>query len=768
MTKESEEAERKAALRKRLEQRVARAEMLDNETEESNESERKEALRLRAEQHVAKAEVPRSDAKKDRLLNELQVHQIELEMQNHELRESQAAQAEALNRYTELFEFAPVAYFVLSQQGEIMSVNLTGATLFETERGKLVGRRLSDYVLSTHRNTLIHFTTAVFALEKKVSFDLELTIGPRIVWVNVELKLDTLGKQGLAAMTDITLHKRAELELKLVSAVYGSLTEAVMVVDKDDKITIVNPAFTTLTGYSDAEAVGQSSSLLRSSQQTAKFDQQMRRQLLETGKWEGEIATGRKHSDDYFGWLSITTIYGDDGEVSHRVSTFFDISEKKQAADIVLKQANFDLLTGLPNRRLFQDRIEQGLHKTARSDTKLALLSLDIDNFKAVNDSLGHQLGDKLLAEAAVRMSHCVRETDTLARLGGDEFVVIMSELDEPTRNIQHVSDRILEVMSEPFELGNSTAYVSASIGVTIFPDDATDIEGLMRNADSAMYVAKREGRNRLHYFTAQMQEDINRKLYLADELRSALSRDELSVAYQPIINLDTGSIHKAGAELQWQHATLGAISPAEFMPIAEENDLVVNIGDWLFFQVAQTIKDWRNHYRVDIQASIKKCSAQFKHHHNQQTWFSYLEEIGLEGEAIVVEITEGLLLDADLQVRKQLTELKGIGIRISLDDFGTQYSPLLFLKQFNVDYLKIDQDFVKDLSQDSDNIAICEAIIVMAHKLGIKVIAEGIETQQQCDLLSNMACDYGQGSLFSKAVSADEFDSFICQTPSS
>ncbi len=766
MTKKSEEAERKAALRKRLEQRVARAEMLDNETEESNESERKEGLRLRAEQRVAKAEVPRSDAKKDRLLNELQVHQIELEMQNHELRESQAAQAEALNRYTELFEFAPVAYFVLSQQGEIMSVNLTGATLFETERGKLVGRRLSDYVLSTHRNTLIHFTTAVFALEKKVNFDLELTIGPRIVWVNVELKLDSLGKQGLAAMIDITLHKRAELELKLVSAVYGSLTEAVMVVDKDDKITIVNPAFTTLTGYSDAEAVGQSSSLLRSSQQTAKFDQQMRRQLLETGKWEGEIATGRKHSDDYFGWLSITTIYGDDGEVSHRVSTFFDISEKKQAADIVLKQANFDLLTGLPNRRLFQDRIEQGLHKTARSDTTLALLSLDIDNFKAVNDSLGHQLGDKLLAEAAVRMSHCVRETDTLARLGGDEFVVIMSELDEPTRNIQHVSDRILEVMSEPFELGHSTAYVSASIGVTIFPDDATDIEGLMRNADSAMYVAKREGRNRLHYFTSQMQEEIKRKLYLADELRSALSRDELSVVYQPIINLDTGNIHKAAAELQWEHASLGAISPAEFIPIAEESELIVNIGNWLFFQVAQTTKEWRKHYGVDIQVSIKKFTAQFKHHHNHQTWFSYLEKIGLEGEAIVVEITEGLLLDADLQVRQQLTELKGIGIRISLDDFGTQYSPLIFLKKFHVDYLKIEQDFVEDLSENSDNIAICEAIIVMAHKLGIKVIAEGIETQQQCDLLSNMACDYGQGSLFSKAVPADEFDSFISQTP--
>ena len=432
----------------------------------------------------------------------------------------------------------------------------------------------------------------------------------------------------------------------------------------------------------------------------------------------------------------------------------------------MLKQADFDLLTGLPNRRLFQDRIEQGLHKTARSDTKLALLSLDIDNFKAVNDSLGHQLGDKFLAEAAVRMSRCIRETDTLARLGGDEFVVIMSDLDEPSRIIHQVRDRILEVMSEPFELASSTVYVSASIGVAIFPDDATDIDGLIRNADSAMYVAKREGRNRLHYFTSQMQEDINRKLYLADELRSALSRDELSIVYQPIINLDTGNIHKAAAELQWQHPSLGAISPAEFIPIAGESELIVNIGNWLFFQVAQSIKEWRKHYGVDIQVSIKKFTAQFKHHHNHQTWFSYLEEIGLEGEAIVVEIAEGLLLDADLQVREPLTELKRIGIRISLDDFGTQYSPFIFLKKIHVDYLKIEQYFVKDLSQNSDNIAIFEAIIVMAHKLGIKVIAEGIETQQQCDLLSNMACDYGQGSLFSKAVPADEFDSFISQMP--
>lgn len=732
-------------------------------TKSSKESEAQATLRERAELRVAKAEVPRSDPKKERLLHELQVHQIELEMQNHELREAHAAQTEALQRYTELFEFAPIAYFVLNQYGDIVSANLTATTLLDTDRSVLIGRRLSDYVLSDHRNALIHFMTSVFALEKQVSFELELTSGSRTVWVGVELKLDATGKQGLAAMTEITLNKRAEVEMKLISTVYRSLTEAVMVADKDDNIIAVNPAFTTLTGYSEAEAIGQSTTLLRSRQRTPQFDQQMRRQLLATGKWEGEVATSRKNGEDYFEWLSITTIYSDEGEISHQVSTFFDISEQKQAADIVLRQANSDLLTGLPNRRLFQDRIEQGLHKTARSDTKLALLSIDIDNFKTVNDTLGHQLGDKLLAEAAVRMSACLRETDTLARLGGDEFVVIMGELDEPARIIQQVSGRILEVMSEPFELASSSAYVSASIGVALFPDDATDIDGLTRNADSAMYRAKKEGRNRVHYFTAQMQKDINRRVHLAEELQSALSRDELSVAYQPIINLDTGAIQMVAAELHWQHAALGAISSAEFIPIAEESDLIVNLGDWMFFQVGQKIKGWHKDFAVDVEVSIQKFSAQFKHRHNHQTWFNYLKEIGLDGKAIVVEITESLLLDVDIQVKQQLIGLEGVGIQISLDDFGSQYLPLLLLKEFDVDYLKINQDFVKD----SDSTVICDAIILMAHKLGIKVIAEGIETQQQCDLLSGVGCDYGQGPLFSQAVSADELGSLISGMPS-
>ncbi len=731
-------------------------------TKDDDEADKKATFRQRAEQRVASADIPRSGTKKDRLLHELQVHQVELEMQNQALRDSQAAHTEALERYTELFEFAPIAYFVVDQAGVIISVNLTGITLFETAKSTLIGDRLSNYVLSSHRNLLIHYTTALFAFGKQVGFELELAIGDRVIWVNVVLKLDTTGKHGLVAMIDITSDKGTQVELKLIAAVYDSLTEAVMVVDKDNKIISVNPAFTMLTGYLEEEALGQPLSILRASQQTLQLEQQIRHQLLVTGKWAGEVVMSRKNGDEYFEWLSITTIYDDEGEVSHRVSTFFDISDKKQAADIILRQANFDLLTGLPNRRLFQDRIQQGIHKTARSGTKLALLNLDIDNFKRVNDTFGHQLGDKLLVEAAARMSHCIRETDTLARVAGDEFVLIMSELDAPSNIIQHVSERILDVMSNPFELGNSYAYVSVSIGVSIFPDDATEIEALINNADSAMYVAKRQGRNRLHYFTAQMQEAITRKVFLGKELKQAIDRSELTAVYHPIINLHTGEVHKAVAELHWQHASLGTISAAEFIPIAEESELIGKLGDWLFFDVAQKIKAWRQQYGVKVQASIKKFPTQFKHCQDQQPWPEYLAGIGLEGQAIIVEITEDLLLDADVQIRRQLTELKGIGIRISLDNFGTQYSPLTLLQEFQVDYLKIDNAFVRGLTEDSSKIAICEAIIVMAHTLAIKVIAEGVETQQQADLLSKMGCDYGQGSLFSKALSAEEFGTLI------
>ncbi|WP_415902136.1 EAL domain-containing protein [Neptuniibacter sp. QD29_5] len=721
-------------------------------------------LRQKAEQRLNKVGAKHSDAEKNKLLHELSVHQIELEMQNLALEDARIAQTEALNRYTELFEFAPLAYLVLNNDAEIISINLTGSTLLDNDRSELIGSKLTHFVCPTQRTKLVKTLAAVINSQLKESVDLSLSIGSKHIWVNLEVKPDSVPEHCLITMNDITANKKAETEMRLAAAVYGSLSEAVMVINTDFEIINVNKSFTVLTGYSHDEIIGQSPALIQSQTTNESQRPETLQHLwsnLYQGKWEGELNLIRKNGEEYTAQLSVSSIYDSKNLVTHRVATFSDISERKRLDNLILKQANYDLLTGLPNRQLFQDRLTQGLHLASRNQKKLVLLSLDIDKFKEVNDSFGHKIGDALLIEAATRLNGCIRETDTVARLGGDEFSIIMGELDDLS-TILPVSNRILQVMAEPFQLNSSSAHVSVSIGVAVYPDDSKVDEELINDADNAMYAAKKQGRNRVHFFTQLLQEEINRKVYLNSELRQALSKHQLSVFYQPIVDLNTGKLHKAEALLRWNHPVLGCVSPDEFIPIAEDSDQITKIGDWVFHQVAQQVLAWRSDYNSGFQISLNKSPAQFSRSYNQEVWLNYLQRIGLDPNAIVIEITEGLLMDGSEQINQQLVQLNESGIDISLDDFGTGYSSLAYLKKFDVDYLKIDRVFVKDLEPGSDDMALCEAIIVMAHKLGIKVIAEGIETEMQRELLHTAGCDYGQGFLFSKAVSADQFEAIL------
>lgn len=729
-----------------------------------DQGKKKTLLREQAEQRLAKVENAHDDAEKNKLLHELSVHQIELEMQNIELYDARIAQNEALNRYTELFEFAPLAYLVLDVDAKIISINLTGTTLLSSNRSELIGSNLNHFVCTAQRNKLVKTLATVVKTQQKQNLELSLSIGSQHIWVNVEVKPDSMPEHCLVAMNDITTNKNAETEMQLAAAVYGSLSEAVMVINANFEIINVNQSFTVLTGYSNDEIIGQSPALIQP--QNPKKNPETDSLLhmwsnLYQGKWEGELSLCRKNGEEYMAQLSVSSIYSPANEITHRVVTFTDISERKRLDNLILKQANYDLLTGLPNRQLFQDRLSQGIHLAGRSHKKLAILSLDIDKFKEVNDSFGHRLGDALLVEASARLSRCIRDTDTVARLGGDEFSIIMGELDDLS-TILPVANRILQVMSDPFQLNTSSAHVSASIGVAIFPDDSTVDEELINDADNAMYAAKKQGRNQIHFFTQLLQEEINRKLYLNGELRDALINNQFAVFYQPIVDLQTGKSHKAEALLRWKHPDLGYISPDEFIPLAEETDQITKIGDWVFYQVAQQALAWRSRYDSEFQISLNKSPAQFARLYNQEVWLNYLKRIDLDPNALVVEITEGLLMDGSEQINKQLIQLSESGIDISLDDFGTGYSSLAYLKKFDVDYLKIDRAFVKDLEQSSNDMALCEAVIVMAHKLGIKVIAEGIETEVQRDLLHAAGCDFGQGFLFSKAVPADQFEAIL------
>lgn len=567
----------------------------------------------------------------------------------------------------------------------------------------------------------------------------------------------------LGIAQDITAQKQAEEELQLAAMVYRNSSEAMVVADADNRIVAVNPAFTDITGYTAEEAIGQTPKILSSGRQTPAFYQTMWHAIDTTGQWQGEIWNRRKNGEVYVQWLTVNTILGNDGSIHRRVALFSDITRKKENEELIWTQANFDPLTGLPNRRMFHDRLQQEIRKAHRANLPLALVFLDLDRFKEVNDTLGHSMGDLLLKEVSQRLSHCVRETDTVARLGGDEFIVILNELDK-LDSIERVAQDILQKLAEPYRLGEEVIYISASIGITLFPEDAVEIDALLKNADQAMYAAKNSGRSRFSYFTRSMQKAAQTRMRLTNDLRGALAGDQLMVYYQPIVDLATGAIHKAEALIRWQHPTGGLISPAEFIPIAEDTGLIVDIGDWVFHQAARQAARWRAVHHAEFQISINKSPVQFYRNSNthQATWFDYLRQLGLPGQCIVVEITEGLLLDANQGVTDQLLAFRDVGIQVSLDDFGTGYSSLSYLKKFDIDYLKIDQSFTRNLAPGSDDMALCEAIIVMAHKLGIKVIAEGVETAEQRDLLIAANCDYGQGYLFSRPVPAQEFEKLL------
>jgi diguanylate cyclase (GGDEF)-like protein len=440
------------------------------------------------------------------------------------------------------------------------------------------------------------------------------------------------------------------------------------------------------------------------------------------------------------------------------------VQDRRQIAQ-ALHEVNFDRLTGLPNRNVFQDRLEMDIRKAHRSGLSLALLFIDLDHFKEINDTMGHATGDLLLKQVGQRLLTYVRETDTVARLGGDEFTVTLGELHD-VASVAEVAQKIRNDLARPFRLGNELAYISASIGITLYPRDASNAGELLRNADQAMYQSKDRGRNRFTYFTSSMQEIAQQRMALSNELRRAFEDRQLQVFYQPIVDMDSGRICKAEALLRWPHPERGPISPAEFIPIAEHTGLIVAIGNWVFHEALGQARRWRA-YDEQLTVNVNVSPAQFYHVDNESCRH-WLRECCGDGEradhppAIGIEITEGLLLTSNSAVIKQLTAFQDAGIKIALDDFGTGYSSLSYLRKFNLDYLKIDKSFVYNLESDPANVALCEAIIVMAHKLGLKVIAEGVESPRQQQLLTDAHCDFGQGYLFGRPLPAAEFEHLL------
>ena len=472
----------------------------------------------------------------------------------------------------------------------------------------------------------------------------------------------------------------------------------------------------------------------------------------------------RKKDGEWIWILSVGAIVEHDvhGAPLRMLGTNLDINEKKKAEALIWQQANIDTLTGLPNRRMFNNQLEHDVQISRRTGLPLAVLFIDLDHFKTVNDTLGHAIGDALLKEAARRLKACVRESDMVSRLGGDEFTVSLPEL-HGKEHVETIAENIIEKMAEPFMLESEDVFLSASIGITIFPGEAETVADLIRHADQAMYAAKASGRNRFRYFTPTLQTAALARMRLTSELRIAIAEKHLQVYFQPIVDLNTGRIRKAEALIRWPHAERGFVDPADFIPLAEASGLVGHIGECVFMETARWVHQWREKYIASFQISINQSPVEFQGDGNRYAkWISQLHQLELPGQAISIEITEGLLLDASEKIIEKLLLFRDAGMQVSLDDFGTGYSSLSYLKKFNIDYLKIDQSFIRNLSTDKSDIALTEAIIVMAHKLGLKVIAEGVETIEQREILRLAGCDYAQGYLFAKPLPPEEFEKLL------
>jgi len=569
----------------------------------------------------------------------------------------------------------------------------------------------------------------------------------------------------LIARVNSLVHKNKLMtiddERQVASIVYQESKEAMLICDEDRNIIASNPAFTKITGYSNTEVYGKNPRILSSGNQGAGFYKAMWESINLQGHWQGEISNKRKNGEVYVEWLTLNTILDKNGDIHRYIAIFFDITEKIVAEKLIWTQANYDPLTQLANRKLFLEKLKQQVNTAHKEGQNLGVLSLGLDKFKEVNDALGYSAGDLLLFEAAKRILKCVTKEGIVARLGGDEFGVILRDLND-IREIDRIAQRLNRSLSEPFLLSDEQIFSSVSIGISIFPEDTSKESELLKNAEQAMQAAKHLGRNRFNYFTRALQVAALHRLHLLNDMRMALNRQQFEVYYQPIVDIKTGEIHKAEALLRWHHPEHGMVSPTDFIPLAEESGLIVEIGDWVFKQAVSQVKHLQNECGVDIQISINKSPVQFQATENHVDWVAYLQEKNLAGKSIVIEITEGLLMNNHSSILKQFEEFRDAGIQVSMDDFGTGYSSLAYLKKFDIDYLKIDQSFTKNLSANSEELFLAKAIISMGHALKMDIIAEGIETEEQRQLLTDMGCNYGQGYLFSKPVPAAEFEALV------
>lgn len=560
---------------------------------------------------------------------------------------------------------------------------------------------------------------------------------------------------------NIIARKRNEQQLRLAAHVFDYSGESIIITDSNNRIIEVNPAFTLQTGYELHEVRGKDPKILSSGRTTQEEYLEMWRAINDHGLWQGELWDRRKDGSIYPKLLTISVVRTQRGEIEYHLGSFTDISAQKETEERISHMAHHDALTGLPNRLHVQIVLEQEIAAARREGTAVAVMFIDLDRFKIINDTLGHGVGDGLLVEVGRRIRETVRGSDVVARLGGDEFVVVTAG-ERAFSGAGNLAEKILGTLSRPYEIAGHEMHLSASIGIGLFPQDGETVDTLMKCADTAMYHAKRGGRSRFHFYTEHMNRRTREQLVLENSLHQALQRDEFLIHYQPQADVATGHLVGAEALVRWQHPERGLVGPDEFIGIAEESSLILAIGEWVLRRVCAQTRAWKEAGLPRVPVAVNLSARQFRQDNLAEHIGRILAEYGTEPVEIELEITESTAMEHADAAAKTLHALHRAGFSIAIDDFGTGYSSLSYLKRFPVDRLKIDRSFIMDIPADLNDAAIAQAVIQMAAGLGLKVVAEGVETQVQRDFLRARGCHFMQGYWYSRPLPADAFEQFL------
>jgi diguanylate cyclase (GGDEF)-like protein/PAS domain S-box-containing protein len=663
-----------------------------------------------------------------------------------------------------IFAASPDAMLISDKQGVITMANQEAECLLGYQDNELIGLTIEALVperfraghpalraqfVPTARAQPMKLGRSVKALRKDGSeTDVEITLS---------LIQTAQGSFFASALRDITERKQMELDLRIAATAFES-QDAIVITDTENVILRVNKAFIESTGYTEQEAVGQKISLLKSGRHNAAFYTAMWKTIANVGAWQGEIWDRRKNGEIYPKWLSITAVKDSDGIVTHYVGTHIDITERKNAEEQIKQLAFYDPLTQLPNRRLLQERLKHGINVERRDGRQMGLLMLDLDRFKAVNDSLGHLAGDELLQQVAERITARLRDVDMVARLGGDEFVVLLEDIIQ-IEDAARVAKEIIADLTRPFCLTMSdNVRIGASIGISLYPQHGDTPELLMNHADDALYQAKDAGRGCFAYFSEDLTLVARERIALESRLRQAVEQEELRIFYQPQVDFTSGRIVGAEALVRWQDPVNGLVQPLSFIPIAEETGLIVEIGGWVLREACRQGRQWLDEGLPPLTLAVNVSPHQFRRGDICTLVATVLDETAFPPEQLELEITESGLMENQDNAAAVLNNLRAQGVRLAIDDFGTGYSSLGYLKNFPLDVLKIDKSFIDDIPFQQDDMEIAATIVAMGHILGFKVLAEGVETTAQLAFLQEKGCDSYQGYIKSQPVPAHEF----------